>query len=419
MARRYGDQRDRFPAPLHRGMSFADIEIAAGTFTPQDREQAQLREIPVEVPAGARALRVELTTDEDRGVLDLGLLDTHGFRGWSGGARRRFVVMADAATPGYLPGPLEPGVWTVLIGLHRVAPEGAPYTVRVGFEPGPTDARDAPATLPRPRPPRSIEGSEGRRWWPGDLHAHTEHSDGEQSVLEVAHLAAAQGLAFLAVTDHNTVSHYADLPAAAASCGVVLLEGQEVTTDRGHANAIGTPDWVDFRAPVASWRDSAEAGGGVLTVNHPLAGDCAWRLAEPPPGTLVEAWHGLAAFLTDHALDWMHARGGVAIGGSDYHRPSDPVLPGQPTTWLEADEPTRAGFVEALRARRVAVSREPTGPTLVRRDGDLVVVDGDGATLLDPEGRPRPVRGEVEVHADPAPGLHRLVDADDELLAIA
>ena len=409
-------------------MSFADLEVAAGTFTPQDREQAQLREIPVEVPPGARALRVELTTDPDRGVLDLGLLGAEGFRGWSGGARRRFVVMADAATPGYLPGPLEPGVWQVLIGLHRVAPEGAPYAVRVGFEPGPTDARDVPASLPTPRPPRSIEGSEGRRWWPGDLHTHTEHSDGEQSVLEVAHLAGAQGLAFLAVTDHNTVSHYADLPAAAALSSVVLLEGQEVTTDRGHANAIGTSDWVDFRAPVEAWRASAEAGGGLLTVNHPLAGDCAWRLAEPPPGTLVEAWHGLAAFLTDHALAWTRERGGIAIGGSDYHRPSDPVLPGQPTTWLEAHAPTRDGFVEALRAGRVAVSREPTGPALVRRDGDLVIVDGDGATLLDPEGRPRPVRGDVVVVADAAPGLHRLVagphdqavQADQhDLLAIA
>jgi hypothetical protein len=400
-------------------MSVADVEIAAGTFTPQDREQAQLREIPVEVPPGAQALRVELTTDPDRGVLDLGLLGADGFRGWSGGARRRFVVMADAATPGYLPGPLEPGVWQVLIGLHRVAPEGAPYAVRVGFEPGPTDRRQVPASLPAPRPPRSIAGTDGRRWWPGDLHTHTEHSDGEQSVLEVAHLAGAQGLAFLTVTDHNTVSHYADLPAAAASSGVVLLEGQEVTTDRGHANAIGTSDWVDFRAPVAAWHASAEAGGGVLTVNHPLAGDCAWRLADPPPGTLVEAWHGLAAFLTDHALAWMHERDGIAIGGSDYHRPSDPVLPGQPTTWLEADEPTRDGFVEALLARRVAVSRTPSGPALVRRDGELVVVDGDGTTLLNPEGRRHRVQDAVAVHPDSAPGLHRLVDDRGELLAIA
>lgn len=409
---------------MQPAMSFADIEIAAGTWTPEDRAHAPLREIPVEVPPGARALRVELDTDEERGVLDLGLLDASGFRGWSGGARRRFVVMPDAATPGYLPGALEAGVHKVLVGLHRIAPEGTPWAVRVGFDPGPLDERPVPATLPTPRAARSIAGGGGRRWWPGDLHAHTEHSDGAQSVLELAHLAGARGLEFLAVTDHNTVSHHAHLPAASEASGVVLLEGQEVTTDRGHANALGTRDWVDFRAPVEVWRERVEAGGGVLTVNHPLAGDCAWRLAEPPAGTLVEAWHGLAAFLTDHALSWTNERAGVAIGGSDYHRPSDPVLPGQPTTWLEADEPTPAGFVEALASRRVAVSRDATGPALVRRDGDLVVVDGDGATVLDPEGRPRAVRGDLAVIADPAPGLHRLVagrhgDPDEpDLLAI-
>lgn len=400
-------------------MTFADLEIASGVWTPEDREHAPLRELPVEVPDGARGLRVELITDEQRGVLDLGLLDPAGFRGWSGGARRRFVVTSEGATPGYVPGPVEPGVWHVLIGLHRVAPEGAPYTVRVGFEPGPLDERPVPSALPTPRPPRSIEGTDGRRWWPGDLHAHTEHSDGEQSVLEVAHLAASRGLAFLAVTDHNTVSHHAHLPAAARSSGVTLLPGEEVTTDRGHANAIGTPDWVDFRAPVETWWTAAEAGGGVLTVNHPLAGDCAWRLAEPPAGALVEAWHGLAAFLTDHALDWTGERDGIPIGGSDYHRSSDPVRPGQPTTWLEAHEPTPAGFVEALRARRVAVSREPTGPVLVARDGEVVVLEADGATLLDPAGRPRTIHGAFAVVADPAPGLHRLVDEVGELLALA
>jgi len=44
--------------------------------------------LPVEVPPGSCALRVELDYDEDGAILDLGCLGAAGFRGWSGGARR-------------------------------------------------------------------------------------------------------------------------------------------------------------------------------------------------------------------------------------------------------------------------------------------------------------------------------------------
>ena len=63
--------------------------------------------------------------------MDLGCIGAGGFRGWSGGARRSFVITPAAATPGYLPGELEPGTWLVVIGLHRVPPAGADYQLTV------------------------------------------------------------------------------------------------------------------------------------------------------------------------------------------------------------------------------------------------------------------------------------------------
>ena len=62
-------------------------------------------------------------------VLDLGCLGPAGFRGWSGGARSWFAITAAEATPGYLPGELEAGMWQVMIGLYRVPPDGVPYRV--------------------------------------------------------------------------------------------------------------------------------------------------------------------------------------------------------------------------------------------------------------------------------------------------
>jgi hypothetical protein len=93
----------------------------AGVWTPEDRFASPYQYLPVEVPSGTAALRVFLEYDRAAAVLDLGCLDTAGFRGWSGGARESFVITADGATPGYLPGGLPAGAWAVMVGLHQLA----------------------------------------------------------------------------------------------------------------------------------------------------------------------------------------------------------------------------------------------------------------------------------------------------------
>jgi predicted metal-dependent phosphoesterase TrpH len=42
----------------------------------------------------------------------------------------------------------------------------------------------------------------------GDLHCHTLHSDGENSVEDIVRHAVGLGLDYLAVTDHNTTTHH-------------------------------------------------------------------------------------------------------------------------------------------------------------------------------------------------------------------
>ena len=104
------------------------------------------------------------------------------------------------------------------------------------------------------------------------------HSDGSLEVVELATLAASQGLDLLAVTDHNTVSHHTHLAAAGNHAGILLVPGQEVTTDVGHANCFGEIGWIDFRDPPDVWQTEATERGGVMSVNHPWAWDCAWRM---------------------------------------------------------------------------------------------------------------------------------------------
>jgi hypothetical protein len=215
----------------------ARITRHTGRWTLEDRFASPWHYLPVEVPAGSWGIRVEIEYDRSDATLDLGCLGAAGFRGWSGGSRRSFLITPDEATPGYLPGQLEPGTWQVIIGIYRVRPDGAPYrlTAQVTGSPGELGGmpRADPPPTPAERPaPRDLPAGTGRRWLAGDLHSHTVHSDGSVTVPEIARLAVERGLDFLAVTDHNTISHHAELSPAGARYGIALLPGQEVTTIR-------------------------------------------------------------------------------------------------------------------------------------------------------------------------------------------
>lgn len=392
-----------------------------GTWTADDRAEATCRYLPVDVPDHANGLHVQLSYDRSAGVLDLGCAAPQSFRGWSGGARDEFTITRDRATPGYLAGELEAGTWNVVLGLHRVPPEGLDYEVVTQLYAGAaTSVQPEPprADPPRPQrpPPRKLPSVDGLNWHAGDFHAHTVHSDGALTVPELACLAVERGLDFLAVTDHNTVSHHAELGEAGRHAGIQLVAGQEVTTGFGHANAFGDIGWVDFRQPATAWLEAAEAGGGLMSVNHPLGGDCAWRHELPRRAPLAEVWHSSWPNMRwGGQLAWWSAwdQGVTPIGGSDFHRDPGPQ-PGSPTTWVACEGDDVLG---GLRARRVAISANRDGPLLLRLGDELVALGADGALLTGPDNRRRVVHGDrVAFSAEPGP--HWLEDQQTAVLAI-
>lgn len=325
-------------------------------------------------------------------VVDLGCEGTSGWRGWSGGARREFGITAEAATPGYRPGELEPGTWHIVLGLHRLPIDGVELTVtartgRVSEIPGRADYDRATAeVVPSDRPPRrTLAAPAGLRWVACDFHSHTLHSDGSLPVAAVAALARSAGLELLAITDHNTVAHHAELAETGRRLGIGLLPGQEVTTDAGHANAFGPIDWIDFRRPAAGWADAVTEAAGLLSINHPLAGDCSWWHPVPAGATLAEIWH--SSWLDTRwtgPIAWWQSRGSstVPIGGSDWHRPGSNASPGGPTTWVCVDaaangpDELAVAVLDGLRSGRTAISASPTAPVLYRIDDELVIDDG-------------------------------------------
>lgn len=391
---------------------------------PEDRFTSAWHYLPVEVPPGAYALRVELEYARPGAVLDLGCQGPAGFRGWSGGARQSFVITADGATPGYLPGELEPGTWQVIIGVHQVPPDGATYSVsaevttsRASLLP---DQDPGPPPLPERPPRRDLPATDGRRWLAGDLHTHTLHSDGALTVGALARLVSERGLDFAAVTDHNTVSHHAELPAASARHGVTLVPGQEVTTEAGHAGVLGDVGWVDFREPADDWLAAAERGGGLMSINHPLGGSVSWTIPMMRRPPLAEIWHW--SWLDLHwtsMLAWWLAwdPAVIPVGGSDWHRPGADALPGSPTTWVQCAGRDPQDIIDGLRAGRTAISASAQGPVLLRQDDSLVAVDADGLTLAGPGGPRQRITGD-RVILPSAPGYHRLLDPTGATLAL-
>jgi hypothetical protein len=367
-------------------------------FTREDKARSDYAYVPFSLPQAARRLHVSyrysasMSSDQVEGgnVIDLGLFDPNGsdfpggagFRGWSGSARNEFTIGLEEATPGYLPGPLPAGEYKVILGLYRIWEAGADVEIEIEAELGIGDwssgIGDRRSDTGDCGPLSAVCGlpSSGGLWLRGDLQSHTVHSDAKGTLEQLVNKARAIGLDFLAVTDHNTVSHHRFLPELADE-KLILIPGQESTTYYGHMNIWNTSRWCDFRCrsdeEMAAVIELAHAHGGICSINHPKQGGPAWEYSTDLPVQTMEVWQGPwphrnteSLALWDRLLN--KGRRLPAVGGSDYHCPSGEdtnfLRLGQPTTWVRAHERSAAGILEALVAGRTCISAMPEGPRL-------------------------------------------------------
>ncbi len=263
--------------------------------------------LPVDVPAGVRQIDVSYTYDKPAqpagtvtNSLDIGIFDEcgvalrgQGFRGWSGGFRTSFSIAADQATPGYLPGPVRPGRWHVIVGPYQVCPQGLTYSVSVSLTFGPS-----PVPFQPQYPPQSVPGTTAK-WYHGDCHLHTVHSDGRRLPEEVAAGARAAGLDFMVTTDHNTSSSHA-VWGPLAGDDLLIVTGEEITTRNGHVLALGVRPghWIDWRYRAKDQVfndivDSVHRDGGAIVPAHPHCPfvGCRWKFGYHDADA-VEVWNG-------------------------------------------------------------------------------------------------------------------------------
>ncbi len=358
----------------------------SGTWTHRDSHQHHRFEIWV--PDRTVELRVhlrwgphDLGSEHAANSVGLSLFDADGFRGTptKSGDEQLIVIGETEATLGALAGPLAPGPWTVNVDTGVILNDGA-ETGFVSYElvATATTGRPAGSGIAAAPVPGSRLAAGGERWYRGDLHAHTVHSDGEVTVAERAQRALDHGLDFLAITDHNTTSHLRE--AASWPEGITPIRGSEITTFYGHINGLGLSapiDWRDQRrgGGPASIVEAAHRQGALVSINHPMAygdpwcGACRWEYASADYATIdaMEVWNahwalaesdneGALAFWTD-LLDAGYRI--TAISGTDSHAAEDDAAPGAASTYVRAGDPSERSILDGIRLGRVFLSAGP------------------------------------------------------------
>jgi hypothetical protein len=439
-------QLKRLAAILSFALILTFISIAPAQSTPPDKvlegtltgEQNQTYfEVPFDVPAHIHRISVDFsyTGKEQHTVMDLGIADPERFRGNSGGNKSHFTLSETDATPSYLPGVILAGKWKLLVSVPNIrSTEQSHYRAEIRFNAPAEEYSFALTPL-----------ATGKRWYRGDLHMHTAHSDGScasQSGKRVpcplflsAQTAAERGLDFIAITDHNTDSHYdAERELQPYFDKLLLIPGREMTTFWGHFNIFGVTEFVDYRAVPKGSLDingilrDVRAKGGIASVNHAdsptgeICMGCGWT---PPSDvdmslfTSVEVINGGRIFLSSADFwDRQLAKGIelTAIGGSDNHNaPAAPGTPGAigwPTTVVEANDLSVSSILDGIRHGRVFIDLTASHDRVI----DMEAQNGDntvrmGGTLQASSGEA--IAFNIHVENCPRSTIHLLLDGKE------
>lgn len=258
----------------------------------------------------------------------------------------------DRTGRGFIPGPLQTGTWILEIEVHAVVTETCHYGLHY-----------------------ELERESKWDWYRGELHLHTNHSDGKVSLKDMVQAAKDRGLDFIVLSDHNTISAHSQI----SDVDFPIIPGMELTTFHGHAVVMGIDEFVDWRHPKEydykkeiAW---IHEQGGLFSIAHPFViGDpictgCQWEFwnVDFSAVDLIEVWSGSWSKGWAHnslALVWWSEllnRGlqVKAVAARDVHDPRQFLLQDAADTYVWAESSSPAHILEGLREGRIFISSGP------------------------------------------------------------
>lgn len=333
--------------------------------------------------------------------------------------KKEFILSTDFMTSSYstVPGMITEGEWT--IELIKMNDKDVPFTIHFEFGDESlqvlhnhsftnyTGLQSDKGFVLNDWNPKEVRSTEAK-WYKGDFHTHTFLSDGKLSPEEGMDSAQNMELDFFVATDHNI------LPTKWLNDPILVIPGIEVTSSKGHFNALGLSSWIDWRLSSSDGGMETEQGmnrilkevkekGAIRSINHPMLAPWDWTFQETELAELdvIEIWNDPTfpdnVKATEEALilwDTLLMDGFViyGIGGSDSHmRPTEtyeegglPSLIGDPATYVWAEELSAYAILDSVRKGNVHVSRGPVLNPIHKHQGKRIhlgEVFSNGETL--------------------------------------
>jgi hypothetical protein len=374
--------------------------------------------------------------NEIHNLMNVVLIDPNGrWRGrWDrnpASADGALVLGRDRASKGFEKGSISAGRWSVAIECHGVFGDPVRWTIRV-------------------------DGKRGDpRWYLGEMHSHTLHSDGAHEAMTLLEKASCLGVDFVCLTDHNTMTALSELDRSRVP--LTVIRGCELTTFNGHYPIYGVDELVPWHAqgrivPLAEIASVVRAKGGLVSVAHPFKlGDPFCTGCRAPEGIdprdfdLMEVWYrrwdapesdNRAAYDLWNSY-WSKGHRITAVAARDWHGPpQEKPMPGEfPFTAVFASDGSERAILDGLLRGRVVMSGGPIVDLELEEEGMRVGIErlderaelrmfenGEriharevrGSSAIEIEARPRPnawYRAELWSDGRPrAIGNHRMLE---------
>ena len=219
----------------------------------------------------------------------------------------------------------------------------------------------------------------GRRLHTGEVHCHTNYSDGAGTPGGILLEAALCGMDFLILTDHGTTLGAEKLTQTLeqSRCGFPFIVGEEITRSRAyHLNCFPLKSFISPFQPYRKLLEETHRQGALVMLNHPMTYGI----------NLRKFWYG---DFKGTGLDAIERRienldrwrktgtAPVVMGSTDSHRG---IFGFMERSVILADEPGGTAVVDAIRSRKAGMIAPDLAQYIV---ADQPVVEAARAALGD------------------------------------
>ena len=322
-------------------------------------------EVPFEMPENVAEMEVQYhyphyvieedekgnRYSEEKSIIDLALVDKDKNHLGSSGSNRSSITISEFySSDGYSTTLMDAGEWAIVVGAYKVSSPGIKVCYKLIF------------TLRE------------RCLIKGDLHTHTNGSDGTFSIEGIKQRAGENDLDFVFITDHN---NYIQNNYLRPSKDIVMLPGVEWTHFKGHINMLGAKrayegsfyanSLEEMQAKVAE----ANKNGAIISNNHPYCPDCGFKWGlENVDFDAIEIWNGPVIKPREiAAINWWQEKlcqgeQIVALAGSDFHRNELGRDVGLPTTYLYSYSKAPSDIYQSIRNGNAFLTVAPNDVTV-------------------------------------------------------